>query len=238
MEVEKSVTERLQKPLQVLAISLSIAGIFFYIIGYAYYWGALEVYDLSPSYFPLEFDSYIAAGFLAILTIFNNMTAGSLGSILTGLSPFLVGYFLIIVMLALLNKYTPRLEGVEISMSDKLLKPLEKLASFFFPVKEIIFAPYLIMVGYLALFVTMSLLLVFPIIFFQLSHSEQLKIKESFNCNNDTSGCTVIETKRQTFTGKIVASDKSVRVFFDGAKLHTIQTRDVLSETHFISGIK
>jgi len=235
----KNITERLQKPLQVLAISLSIAGIFLYIIGYAYYWGSLEPFGLSPSELPLQFDGYMAMGFMAVVSVFNKISGNfDWVAILAHFNFSAMVYMGTIITLALLARYIPSLKGKEISLPVKLVKPLEKVAGFFYPVKELIFLPYLIIAGYFILFSIISLLLVLPIMFFITGNNEAKANMAAFSCNEDVAGCTVIKTSKDTWTGIIIANEKDEKRLFDGSKTIHIQKKNIISEKYYMKKVK
>lgn len=232
MGKNKSASEGIQKQLQILAISLSILGIFLYIIGYAYYWGALEAYSLSPLDFPLKFDGYIAMGFLAVVTIFNRIVEFfDWVSVLAQYSALVATYLVIIITFLLLIKYVPDLKDKKVSSPSLLVKPLEKIAGFFYPVKEAIFLPYFAIFAYFVIFAMISLLLLFPLTFFMIGNNVAKEQINSFDCSSETPKCTVIKTDKLTFTGEIVVKDSDVRILFDGSRLHTIQTKHIQTET-------
>lgn len=239
IEKEKSITERLQNPLQVLAISLSILGIFLYIFGYAYYWGVLDAYDLSALEFPLEFDGYIAMGFWAVVAAFHKIV-GSFDwvSILAHYSFLIIGSMVVIILLGLLVKYFPDFKDREISFSNKLVKPLEKVAGFFYPVKEMIFIPYFAILGYFVIFVIISLLLIFPLMFFMIGNDRAKDDMNTFHCNEDVAGCTIIKTEKDTWVGIIIANEKGKKSLFDGSKTIHIQKKNIISEEYFLKETK
>ena len=239
MDKETSTSDGWQKYLQILAVSLPISGVFLYIIGYAYYWGGMEAYGLSPLDFPLEFDGYIAMAFLAVATIFNKITEFfDWASVLAHNSFFIEVYLVIIIVLALVIKYDLNLKDKEVSVPSMLINPLEKVAGFFYPVKEMIFLPYMVIAGYFVLFAMVSLLLLFPLSFFMVGNIVATGEMNSFSCDNEAFKCVVIETEKQVFTGKIIVRDKDMRMLFDGSRLSTIQAKDILSETYSESKVE
>lgn len=136
----KSSIEKTHSLIGIVIGALSILGIAYYMIGYAFYSGLLSVYGLAPNLSPLMFDDYIAMGFAATFIAFSNMFT-SLISVAALLSFIVVCWFITALLMNYKSKLNPSPEW--------LSRLVQKIISFFSPAKDF-FLSYLGLIAFAA----------------------------------------------------------------------------------------
>lgn len=205
--------------------SLSILGILYYTIGYAYYWGSLSVFGLEPNLSPLMFDDYIALGFAAtVIALLNIFKSFDLMSIVALLSLIFVCWFIVALVVNNKSKLNPN--------PERLNKLVQQIIRFFNPAKGFFLDFLGIFVFAAGLFSVLVLLAIPPIAFFKVGMNQAEQMKAENHCYKDSFKCSTIKTKENTWVGRVIASNKDEKVFFSGLEVITVQKKDIISETY------
>lgn len=216
------------RSIPLLVSILSAVAIPFYIMGYAYYWGSLDAYSLSLHQYPLQFDDYIAEGFIALIEIMSDIINNlNWAAIFAAISIFIFYASLI----SIIHNNIKNIKHGKLFYFIRYL--INKITNFYKPAKEILLSLFAMIASSIALYVAALIIAVIPALVFFIGKNSALSRIEKFKCNDNPKICAEIKSTHGSYNGWLIAENKYTTSIFTGDRTITMRTNDIISIESF-----